>query len=517
MSDNKTRVATTSYSDIESDYGGIFNKSISDFTDVTRAMTAMGWTLVAAAGDSGADASYDESNPTCLRGAVLYPPSDYNVVAAGGTSLSLSNPFGYVSETAWCGNACGSNTACNSTLTAKKTNGGGGGGGCSGVFPATTWNPGGCAGKHRALPDISLNGGGVGQIYYYSYGPPGQAKCKNSPYCSVGGTSIVAPELAGFFAQENSYLLTLGNNCGPSYDAPCAPLGRAAPALYAAVNAPHNPYYDITSGNTSNGLSVGYSATPGYDLATGLGSANMMQLAWAINYYLLSAGSTPPIVSFSGAQLNTLYTAPVTVGFAISAANRGIAGYSAALDHDPLDTKTEPTPGTGDPFWDGPLVVGSSGGSIQVPFAAGCHTVYVRAWDNLGAGNAQASYGPICMGSSSTQCSFSESYCPAAGGPQSYTVSCPMTVDFSVNGTFQSEGTTYTGPEAGANQYTYVKACVPNSANCQAYTTSSTQTCPINPVHPHPPPMTNCKACVETGRKCVAAPGGGYVCVGDLN
>ena len=33
----------------------------------------------------------------------------------------------------------------------------------------------------------------------------------------------------------------------------------------------------------------------------------MMQLAWAINYNLLSAGSTPPIVAYSGAQPGTLY------------------------------------------------------------------------------------------------------------------------------------------------------------------------------------------------------------------
>jgi subtilase family serine protease len=509
LSGNATRIATTSFSNIEPAFGGIGNSSISDYTDVTRAMTAMGWTLIAAAGDAGADGYTDSSSQSCLRGAVLYPPTDPNVLAAGGTSLTLNTPLAYGSETAWCGNGCGSNTACSGGLTKAKTDGGGGGGGCSDTFPATAWNPGGCAGKHRAIPDLSLNAN-AGQIIYYSYGP--SSFCTGS-LCTYDGTSIVAPELAGFFAQENAYLMTLGNNCGPSHDAACAPLGRAADAVYAAVHAPHNPYYDIVSGNTSNGLSKGYNAVAGYDLATGLGSANMMQLAWAINNYLMSAGSTPPLISFGGAQLNTLYSGPVTVTFAINAANRGVAGFTAALDSDPMDTKTEPTPGAGNPFWDGPKILGARSGVVPIAFVPGCHTVYVRAWDNLGAGNTVASYGPICMGTN-MQCSFSESACPAGGGTQSYTVSCPQTVNFSVDGQFQTEATSYTGQEAAGRQYTYVKACLPGTVNCQGFNTSSTQTCPINPVQPPTPPITNCKACYETGRQCVKV-AGGYQCVGN--
>jgi hypothetical protein len=229
LSGNATRIATTSFSNIEPAFGGIGNSSISDYTDVTRAMTAMGWTLIAAAGDAGADGYTDSSSQSCLRGAVLYPPTDPNVLAAGGTSLTLNTPLAYGSETAWCGNGCGSNTACSGGLTKAKTDGGGGGGGCSDTFPATAWNPGGCAGKHRAIPDLSLNAN-AGQIIYYSYGP--SSFCTGS-LCTYDGTSIVAPELAGFFAQENAYLMTLGNNCGPSHDAACAPLGLRGGACAA--------------------------------------------------------------------------------------------------------------------------------------------------------------------------------------------------------------------------------------------------------------------------------------------
>ena len=182
----------------------------------------------------------------------------------------------------------------------------------------------------------------------YKIDPVTKKSFKN--ICGRNGTSIAAPEVAGFFAQENAYLLTLGNNCGPSHDAPCAPLGRAGPILFAAPKQPHGPFYDITTGNTSNGLSAGFKAVPGYDLATGLGSANMMQLAWAINYNLLSAGSTPPIVAYSGAQPGTLYPGAVTVNFAINAANRGVAGYSSSNFSDPGDPASERTPKTRSTF-----------------------------------------------------------------------------------------------------------------------------------------------------------------------
>lgn len=502
--DNKARVATTSFGSPESDFGGLGNPSISDFTDITRAMTAMGWTLVAATGDTGAD-SYG-GNGCNKPGEVQYPATDPNVVAAGGTTLIQNTDGTFYSETAWAGNAC--------AKVNPEKNGGGGSGGCSkDTFSATAWNKTGCSGNRRAIPDISLNafhnlaGQGAGQLYYYSYGG-----CTGA--CSGGGTSIVAPELAGFFAQENAYLLTLGNYCGANHDAPCAPLGRAGPILFAAVHQPHNPFYDVTQGSNANGQSNGYQAVPGYDLATGLGSANMMQLAWAINYYLLSSGSTPPIVSFSGAQLDTLYTGPVTVNFQFNGANRGVAGYTAYYDRDPGDPKSEPTPGNGNPFWDGPQVVGSpGGGSIQIPYAPGCHTVYVRVWDNLGVGNTQVSYGPICMGGTDMKCSFAEKGCPAAGGNEVYQITCPMTVNFSVNGTFKQAGTSFSGQEQ-PDASSYITACTPGTANCQGFSVpNGAGKCPIHVIPPPPPPLKNCQVCDETHRQCVPVTGG-YVCKG---
>jgi hypothetical protein len=125
---------------------------------------------------------------------------------------------------------------------------------------------------------------------------PGQGRKdpSRSILISTGGTSIAAPELAGFFAQENAYLLYIGagigNNCYGS--SPCAPLGQPNQAIYyEGFNAPyaaHYPFYDILEGCNSNDVTaangVGYfCAGTGYDLVTGWGSVNMLHLAWLFN------------------------------------------------------------------------------------------------------------------------------------------------------------------------------------------------------------------------------------------
>ena len=211
--------------------------SMSDFTDVTRSMTAMGWTLVASCGRRRA-----ATRTACAVRLII--PQLTRMLSQSAARRSFSRrPLGYQKETAWGGNACANPD--------KPTNNGGGGGGCSDTFPATAWNPKACTNRRRAIPDFSLNGGGRCRLCItatpIAYTDPVTKKSFKN-ICGRKGTSIAAPEVAGFFVQENAYLLTLGNNCGPSHDAPCAPLGRAGPILFAAPKQPHDPFYDITTG-----------------------------------------------------------------------------------------------------------------------------------------------------------------------------------------------------------------------------------------------------------------------------
>ncbi len=129
----------------------------------------------------------------------------------------------------------------------------------------------------------------------------------------------MAPELAGFYAQVNSYLNSIGHICGSGTSA-CEPIGNPDPILYyegMGQAAPHYPFYDTTFLNNANSCVTNYytmndidltyfCSENGYDLATGWGSANLLQLAWAYNFYIIPSDGVPSI-SFTGpATGNTL-------------------------------------------------------------------------------------------------------------------------------------------------------------------------------------------------------------------
>jgi kumamolisin len=378
VSDNLARVFSTSWSCTEPPYG-CTSSEISTRDAIFSEMAGQGWSLIAGSGDRGA---FDD----CSHLSVSYPASDPNVLGAGGTELNLSSGPVFNTETGWSGgpDGCGSND-------------GGSGGGCSSVFAAPSFQSNQpCGSGSRGVPDISLNADwfNTPQNIYFGGSLGGN-----------GGTSIVAPELAGFLAQEDSYLLAEGNICGSGSSA-CAPLGNANYPLYetALDGAPHVPFYDITSGCNSNNVGTGYCATTGYDLVTGWGSANMLQLAWAFNWHLL-ADNGHPFVTFSGPTSGVWYRADQTIGISVADTGgvgppSGVAGFSDAWNVDPGDPMTEATPGAGNSFYNGPEFPNATTGSLDLAAEGqGCHTVNVESWDNMGLQSGDATDGPLCYDS----------------------------------------------------------------------------------------------------------------------
>jgi Bacterial Ig-like domain (group 3)/Pro-kumamolisin, activation domain len=396
LNDGFARVASTSWSCTAQD--GCGSSFINSLDSIFSNMVGQGWTLVAAQGDRGATDDLDNDLD------VAFPGSDGNVVSAGGTTLTLDQmTANYVSEVTWTGGSQGA-----------ARNDGGTGGGCSTAgVPAYQHDNATCSFSFlgitiylRQVPDISLNADWLNtpQNLYFGGGLSGN-----------GGTSIVAPELAGFFAQENAYLLSLGNICG-SGSSPCAPMGNVNNFLYAEGyngGAPHRPFYDITSGCNNNditafyGLSY-YCAAAGYDLATGWGSANMLQLAWAINWYHVP-GFSIPVVSFTGPATNTWYNSDQEISWTVSAppANSfpsdGVAGFTQGWDSIPSDPSSEATPGSGNSYYTGPQYANATSGCLSLARGFGCaggvsqgfHTAHVQAWDNQGKSSGNVSYGPI--------------------------------------------------------------------------------------------------------------------------
>ncbi len=197
---------------------------------------ALGVTVLAAAGDHGAgDAAGD------TRAHVDYPAASPHIVACGGTTLTIGADQS-LTEVVW-----------------NDGDGWAGGGGISTEFPVPAWQsvtmPANVNGSDpgRGVPDVAGNAditSGYLVLVDGQWGP-------------VGGTSAVAPLYAGLIASMNQ--------------AKGQPVGELSPQLY---KAPATAYHDVETGNNSvphsqYGPAVnGYTAGPGWDACTGLGSVN---------------------------------------------------------------------------------------------------------------------------------------------------------------------------------------------------------------------------------------------------
>lgn len=380
-------------------------------------MAGQGWTLVAASGDQGATAGCGDAI------AVQFPASDPNVVGVGGTQLSESSGQNY--EVAWTGGTSAGSCAANN---------GGGTGGISNYYHAPAYQSSFNSGN-RTVPDMALDS-------FY-----GHDVFLNGAWAYLAGTSVAAPMLAGFFAQENAYLLSIGNKCG-SGTSPCAPMGNANYPIYQEGfenNAGRNPFYDVVLGCNSNDITIQYNLAPqcaatGFDFVTGFGSANMLQLAWAINWELTAATGIPSI-KFSGPPTNKWYNSNQTVNWTVvdyagggGAPGTGIAGETQGWDSIPADPGSEPHGGSGNSFYTGPQFPNGSTGCLAFEangcsggVSQGCHVVHVEGWNNQGLSTGDTTYGPICYDTVPPTVSSSASPAPNSDGWNRQSVTVTLT------------------------------------------------------------------------------------------
>ncbi|HLV97814.1 MAG TPA: S53 family peptidase [Ktedonobacterales bacterium] len=204
-------------------------------------------TVLAATGDDGVTNPNDINNPNSYwtRPNVSWPASDPNVLAVGGTTLSLDAANDYQSETVWNDPKIGST-----------------GGGLSAVFSEPAYqkqvpNQNLFHGQ-RAIPDVAFPADGF--LIYDSGNTSdtsslGQVNPQWRDWDVVGGTSISAPCWAGLIAIANQ---VRGQ-----------PLGLIQPALYALQG---KGMHDITTGSNSFHNVTGYLALKGFDLVSGWGT-----------------------------------------------------------------------------------------------------------------------------------------------------------------------------------------------------------------------------------------------------
>lgn len=221
---------------------------------IYAAAAGQGITVVASTGDLGAtNGNYPTANAS-------YPASDPNVTAVGGTQGlpegNLANPPSCKTSPCY-----GAEAVWNEAWAGQA-----GGGAESSRFAAPSYQ-GSLGLANRSVPDVAYNAaidGGV-LVYYSGAGP------STAGFYLYGGTSAGAPQWAGIFALTNQ--LRAQNHK--------APLGFANPALYsiAKLGSYSTDFHDITVGNnTLVGTTDGFSAQPGYDLATGWGTPDVANL-----------------------------------------------------------------------------------------------------------------------------------------------------------------------------------------------------------------------------------------------
>ena len=238
---NRPSVISISWGSAESQWT---QQSITALDEAFQAATAMGVTVCVASGDNGSSDGVNDG-----ADHVDFPASSPHALGCGGTRLQGAN--GRIqSESVWNDGA----------------QGGAGGGGVSSVFPLPAWQQGltvidaGKSGalKMRGVPDVC---GDADPQTGYAVRVDGQDTV-------IGGTSAVAPLWAGLLARINA--LKGGA------------VGYINPALYQHGSALN----DVTQGNNGD-----FTAGPGWDACTGLGSPQGSALLSALG---VASVSPPP-------------------------------------------------------------------------------------------------------------------------------------------------------------------------------------------------------------------------------
>jgi kumamolisin len=219
--ENNPSVISISWGAAESQWS---EQAMQNFNETFMSAAALGITITAAAGDNGSSDREKDG-----KAHVDFPASSPYALACGGTRL-LSK-----TETVW------------NDLDGWAT-----GGGISDIFPVPDYQ------KNISLPpSINTNkkkGRGVPDIAANADTASGYNVLVDGQWTVVGGTSAVAPLIAGLIALANQKLKRK--------------TGFIHPKIYASTES---VFKDITVGNNITAKNGGYNAGTGWDACTGLG------------------------------------------------------------------------------------------------------------------------------------------------------------------------------------------------------------------------------------------------------
>jgi len=205
-----------------------------------------GVTVLAATGDEGATSYKFNMKDLYASRAVSWPATDPLVTAVGGTQLALrADGTRRSADVAWHDSS----------------------GGKSLVFGRPAYQNGvsGLTGGARGVPDISMDASCASSVAVYASYAGGAGQ-----WSSICGTSLATPLFAGIVALADQYA---GHGHAHS-------LGPINQAIYTIAGRHLPGIVDVRAGNNTHSFSQGgrqhtvkgFSAQPGYDLVTGVGT-----------------------------------------------------------------------------------------------------------------------------------------------------------------------------------------------------------------------------------------------------
>jgi subtilase family serine protease len=284
----------------------------------------IGVTFLASSGDYGAPAGYPATSP--------------NVVAVGGTTLTLDGQNGWSVESGW----------------------GGSGGGISGFESQPAYQKGVVTQSttFRTTPDISYDSNpSTGFPVYDSY-----SNSASLPWEQVGGTSDAAPQWAALIAIADQGRVLAGKG---SLDGATQTL----PALYALPSA---DFHDITSGSSTG--TPKYYAGLGYDLVTGRGTP----IANLVVGGLVGTSATP------APTISTVVVAEATAQNGILESNeQGVITWGVTASN-ALTSVSLTIDNKGGSAVYGPYTSSNYYAGVFGPLTAGSHNYTIRATDSAG-------------------------------------------------------------------------------------------------------------------------------------
>ena len=334
VSNDVADVLSMSYGGCESDFA---DTDTAFYTNVWAQAAAQGISVMVASGDSGVAGCQDPTDATGTQVGVNGLGSSPYATCVGGTEfLDTSSPstywsatndpvtgksaIGYIPEAAW--NESGA--AGGSGLVAT-------GGGQSILFARPPWqNVAGLpADNSRYVPDVAVAAAlHTPYLMVQDGGVSGVAGTSASSPAFAGVVALLAQKAGGRLGNLNPLLYAVGR-------AQYGVAGASAPVPPAAGSP---AFHDITTGNNSVPGLTGYSAGPGYDAATGLGSVDAAALASALpapapgtTDFTLGASPATPVLPSDGSVVVNLALYQSGTSDADAVATVTVAGLPAGM------------------------------------------------------------------------------------------------------------------------------------------------------------------------------------------